>query len=355
MVPHYEKLTDWLKEQALDAALISKRENIRYFSGFAGTAGVLAVTATMRKIFVDFRYMEQARQMAPDFQVVRATASPLATAVEWLKDSAVDRIGFEEECLTVADYRQLTARIAAEQWVPIRLDGLRAVKDPAELEKITVAAAIADEALTEILPLIRPGETEETVAAALEYAMRRRGSSRPAFSTIVASGSRAALPHGLASAKEIAAGDFVVIDFGAVYQGYHSDITRTFCVGKATERQREIYALVLQAQLAGLAAIKAGASCIGVDRTARRLIEAAGLGEYFGHGLGHGVGLEIHERPRLAPSAGEEHLAAGMTVTVEPGVYLPDWGGVRIEDLVVVTEDGCKIISQMDKALLELG
>ena len=164
VVPHYEKLTDWLKEQALDAALISKRENIRYFSGFAGTAGVLAVTATMRKIFVDFRYMEQARQMAPDFQVVRATASPLATAVEWLKDSAADRIGFEEECLTVADYRQLTARIAAEKWVPIRLDGLRAVKDPAELEKITVAAAIADEALTEILPLIRPGETAETVA-----------------------------------------------------------------------------------------------------------------------------------------------------------------------------------------------
>ena len=351
---HCEKLSGWLKERKLEAVLICKRENVRYFSGFAGTAGVLAVTAAERKIFVDFRYAEQARQMAPAFQVVRSKANPLDAAVEWLKGTGFRRIGFEEDFQTVAEYNRMTAKIDAEHWVPIQLDVLRAVKTADEIKKITAAAAIADEALTKILPLIRPGATEESLAAALEYEMRIRGSERPAFTTILASGARAALPHGLPSEKKIEAGEFVVIDFGAVYQGYHSDITRTFCVGGASSRQREVYDTVLQAQLAGLAAVKPGAACREVDRVARSVIEAAGFGEYFGHGLGHGVGLVIHEGPRLSPSAGEERLEAGMVVTVEPGIYLPGWGGVRIEDLVVVTEDGCRILSTMDKALMEL-
>lgn len=351
---HYAKLLGWLREHALDAVLISKRENVQYFSGFAGTAGVLAVTAVRRLIFVDFRYVEQAAQMAPAFQVIRAKGNPLDAALEWLKDAACERVGFEADCLTVTEYQRLLGKLGAEHWNAVQLDGLRAVKTAEEIEKIVVAAEIADEALTAVLPLIRPGETELAVAAALEYEMRKRGSQRPAFDTIVASGARAAMPHGLASARTIESGDFVVIDFGAVYQGYHSDMTRTVCLGRASPRQREIYATALRAQLAGLAAVADGALCREVDGAARDLLETAGFGEFFGHGLGHGVGLAIHEAPRLAPSAGDARLSAGMVVSVEPGIYLPEWGGVRIEDLVVVTATGCRIVSKMDKALLEL-
>lgn len=350
----FGKIPNWLKQRELDSLLICRRENVRYFSGFAGSAGVLALTATERKIFVDFRYAEQASQTAPAFQMVRCRANPLEAALVWLKEISCRQIGFEEDFLTIADYHRMTSHIGEECWVPIQLDSLRAVKSEDEIEKIVAAAAIADEALTEILPLIRPGVAEESVAAALEYEMRKRGSTRPAFATIIASGLRAALPHGVASSKKIAPGDFVVIDFGAVYDGYHSDITRTYCVGDASERQKEIYDTVLRAQLAGLNAVKAGALCREVDQAAREIIETAGLGEYFGHGLGHGVGLAIHESPRLSPASGDEKLVSGMIVTVEPGVYLPDWGGVRIEDLVMVTEAGYKRISQMDKALMEL-
>lgn len=354
MNSQHEKLIAWLTKCKLDAVLVSNRENVRYFSGFAGTAGVLAVTADKRMIFVDSRYVEQARQMAPDFLVIKSGGNPLDEAAEWLKRSGCPQIGFEENDLTFAGYRRMTGKIGAEVWVPVELDGLRAVKTAEEIEKIVASAAIADEALAKILPLIRPGATEEAVAAALEYEMRLRGSTRPAFATILASGPRAALPHGVASGKKIAAGDFVVIDFGAVYEGYHSDMTRTFCVGKASPRQREVYDAVLQAQIAGVAAVRAGAGCREVDGISRGMIASAGFGEYFGHGLGHGVGLAIHEGPRLSPMAGEAKLEAGMVVTVEPGIYLPGWGGVRIEDLLVVTQTGCRILCKMDKALMEL-
>ena len=184
--------------------------------------------------------------------------------------------------------------------------------------------------------------------------MRQLGSERTGFATIVASGPRSALPHGVAADRLLATGDLVVFDFGAVYDGYHSDMTRTVCLGPASDRQRQVYHTVLSAQLAGLAAVRPGALCRDVDRTARDIIETAGYGECFGHGLGHSVGLAIHESPRLSPLAGEARLEAGMVVTVEPGIYLPDWGGVRIEDLVVVTADGCRILSHTTKQLLEL-
>ena len=338
----------------MGAVLVCKRENVLYFSGFSGTSGVLALTPTERKIFVDFRYVAQAAQTAPAFQVVRCAGNPLDAALEWVKAASAGKIGFEEDFVTVAEFNRMAAKIDREILAPVQLDGLRAVKNQDELEKIVAAAAIADEALQKIYPLIRPGQSEVAVAAALEYEMRIRGSEKVAFATIVASGPRAALPHGVASDRQIAAGDFVVIDFGAVVSGYHSDMTRTVCVGVPSSRQREVYDTVLTAQLAGLAAVRAGALCREVDLAARSVISAAGFGEYFGHGLGHCVGLVVHENPRLAPTAGEARLEAGMVVTVEPGIYLPDWGGVRIEDLVVVTEDGCRIISKTDKAMLEL-
>lgn len=344
-----------MQEQGLDALLISKRTNIRYFSGFAGSAGVLVITATQRKNFVDFRYMEQAAKTAPDFEAVRSRGNPMDAAVDFLQQQGCCKIGFENEVMTVAEFGRLTAKVSAEKWVPVQLDEFRVVKTAAEIEKIAKASAIADSALDNILPLFRPGVTEQMLAAALEYEMRKQGSERTSFETILASGPRSALPHGVASSRTIEAGDFVVIDFGAVYEGYHSDVTRTVCIGKASQRQREIYDIVLSAQLAGLAVIHPGILCREVDRIARAVIDSAGFGAYFGHGLGHSVGLEIHENPRLSPTAGESTLKPGMAITVEPGIYLPEWGGVRIEDLVVVTESGCRILSHTSKDLLELG
>ena len=354
MSAQYEKITTWLQQQALSAVLVSKRINVRYFSGFAGSAGVLVVSPTTRKLFVDFRYVEQARQTAPEFETVKCKANPLDAAVEYLREQDFAQIGFEAEDLTVADFRRITSMVAENHWIPAILDSLRAVKSVDELAKIETAARILDQAFAKILPQIRPGIAEHSLAALLEYEMRQLGSERTGFATIVASGPRSALPHGVAADRLLATGDLVVFDFGAVYDGYHSDMTRTVCLGPASDRQRQVYHTVLSAQLAGLAAVRPGALCRDVDRTARDIIETAGYGEYFGHGLGHSVGLAIHESPRLSPLAGEARLEAGMVVTVEPGIYLPDWGGVRIEDLVVVTADGCRILSHTTKQLLEL-
>lgn len=350
----HEKLTTWLKQKDLSAILVCKRINVRYFSGFSGSAGVLLVTNAERKLFVDFRYIEQAEQTAPSFETIRSKGNPLDAAVEYLKACNYERIGFEEETLTVAEFNKITVSIGASNWLPVHLDVLRKLKTETEINRIAEAARITDQAFDQILPLLRPGIAEYEVAAALEYAMRRLGSERAAFDTIVASGSRSALPHGVASAKRLEAGDLVVIDFGAVFDGYHSDMTRTVCLGRASERQRQIYSTVLRAQLSGLEAVRAGVLCREVDQTARREIEEAGFGDFFGHGLGHCVGLAIHENPRLSPSSGEDRLEPCMVVTVEPGIYLPGWGGVRIEDLAVVTDKECRILSRTGKELLEL-
>lgn len=354
MESQHEKLSAWLKQRNLSAVLVCKRINVRYFSGFSGSAGVLLVTEIERKLFVDFRYVEQAHQTAPAFETVRCKGNPLDAAVDYLEARHNERIGFEEDTLTVAEFNKITTRIDSAKLLPIHLDVLRKLKTEAEISRIAEAAQITDQAFDQILPLLRPGIAEYEVAAALEYAMRKLGSERAAFSTIVASGFRSALPHGVASTKLLEVGDFVVIDFGAVVDGYHSDMTRTVCLGRATERQRQIYAIVLAAQLSGLEAVRAGVLCREVDQVARREIEEAGFGDFFGHGLGHCVGLDIHENPRLSPTSGEDRLEPCMVVTVEPGIYLPGWGGVRIEDLVVVTDDRCRVLSQTGKELLEL-
>ncbi len=354
MSVQYERLTNWLQQQTLPAVLVSKRINVRYFSGFAGSAGVLVVSPTIRKLFVDFRYVEQARQTAPEYETVKCQSNPLDAAVEYLQQQNLDRIGFEAEDLTVADFRRITSVVAEHRWIPSVLDSLRVVKSAEEIAKIQTAAQILDQAFAKILPQIRPGIAENSLAAILEYEMRQLGSERTGFATIVASGPRSALPHGVAGDRLLATGDLVVFDFGAVFDGYHSDMTRTVCLGPASDRQRQIYDTVLSAQMAGLAAVRPGALCREVDGVARGIIAEAGFGDFFGHGLGHSVGLAIHESPRLSPLAGEARLETGMVVTVEPGIYLPEWGGVRIEDLVVVTADGCRILSHTTKQLLEL-
>jgi Xaa-Pro aminopeptidase len=351
MMSRLERLRELIHAKELDGVMISKPENRVYFSGFDGSSGLLLVSRTQAKLITDFRYIEQAASQAPEFSVVRHGSDLYATVLSEIDSLGLKKIGFEGDFLTWDAYQRLT-EITAEP-VSVHLDELRTAKDQGELALIRRAVVLADNAFTHVLPFIKPGVREEDIALELEFHMKKNGAEKNAFDIIVASGKRSALPHGKASAKIIEAGDLVTMDFGAVFKGYHSDITRTVIVGQATTKQREIYNLVLKAQLAGAAAVAPGKLGREIDAVARDIIAAAGFGDFFGHGLGHGVGLVIHEQPRLAPVS-ETVLAPGMVVTVEPGVYLPDWGGVRIEDTVVVTAAGVEILTASSKELIEL-
>lgn len=349
-----EKLRAFMERFALDAILVTKVENQRYFSGFSGTSGALVVTREEAVLLTDFRYVEQATRQAPCYTVVEHGRSIMEKIGEVIVASGAAEIGFEGDALTYNEFSMLKQQLSIQAIKSVGLDQLRAIKDQDEVRKTQRAVEISDKAFAHILSVLRPGVTELMIAAELEHVMRSLGSERPAFETIVASGKRGSLPHGLATGKAIEAGDFVTMDFGAVYEGYHSDITRTVCVGKASEKQRRIYDIVLKAQLRGIASIRPGISGKAVDEVARRSIMDAGYGKYFGHGLGHGVGLVIHELPRLSPSSTCDCLEENMLVTVEPGIYLPDWGGVRIEDTVLIAAQDARILTQSNKQLMEI-
>lgn len=347
------RLRKFLEANQLEAVVISSLQNITYFSGFRGDDSFLLVTPQNAALITDFRYIEQAQKQAPVCQIVEHKGSLYEAVAALCKAQQLTRIGFEGAYLAYNQYTDLVKALKMSP-MPVVLEDLREVKDESELIKLKKAVAISDAAFTRALEILRPGITELEVAAELEDVMRRLGSERPAFATIVASGVRGSLPHGLATSKVIEAGDLVTMDFGAVYEGYHSDITRTVCVGASNAKQREIYHTVLEAQILGTKTVKAGLSGVEVDAVVRKYITDAGYGKYFGHGLGHGVGLAIHEQPRLAPKSVCQSLQAGMAVTVEPGIYLPEWGGVRIEDTVIVTNDGCDILTASDKRLIEI-
>ena len=349
-----KRMLQYLAEHELEAVCVSKTESVRYISGFSGSSGILFVTRRQAYLLTDFRYVEQAQIQAPDFEVIRITGNPYAVVFELCKNNRIQEIGFEGDSVTWTVYNAMVTALPQISLKSVRLDTLRFVKTEAEIELIKKAANIADQAFQSVLSYLRPGIREDEVAAEIEYSMRRLGSERPAFDTIVASGVRGALPHGVASAKVLERGELVTLDFGAVYQGYHSDMTRTVAIGAATSRQKDIYRIVLEAQLAGLNAVRSGSDCGVVDQTARDIINQAGFSDCFGHGLGHSVGLAIHEEPRLSSSAAGISLTAGMVVTVEPGIYIPGWGGVRIEDLVVVTSGGREIITASSKDLIEI-
>ncbi|MHC1746075.1 MAG: M24 family metallopeptidase [Negativicutes bacterium] len=349
------RLRTYLQQQNLDGVMISKPESRRYFSNFTGSAGMLLVTGTTLHLLTDFRYMEQAEEQATEFQIVNAGSKYSSSLLSFCQQiGRMTHVGFESDYMNYDDhcsFKQAMTNIVLE---PIRLDHLRMIKDSMEINAIREAVRIADEAFTRILPFIKPGVRETDIACELEYIMRKQGSERPAFDTIVASGKRGALPHGRASDKRIAHGDMITMDFGAVYDDYHSDITRTIVLGPVNPKQREIYELVLTAQLAGIHAVAAGRMCRDVDAAARKIIEDAGYGKYFGHGLGHSLGLAIHEEPRFSPSAGDVLLEKNMVMTVEPGVYLPEWGGVRIEDTVLVSDQQGVVLTSSTKKLIEL-
>ncbi len=341
-----ECLRSRLHHEALDGLVVSAPGNIFYLSRFRGSSGVLLITAERAILFSDFRYRLQAREQAPTFEFIEVPRKLIAAVRAEATAADVNRLGYDQAHLTCEQRDQLAESAEEVEIVPSAgiVEDLRAVKSPDEIRRIAAAAALADHALAHMASLLCPGITEREIALEGEFLMRREGAEAAAFDIIVASGPRSALPHAETTDRALEPGDLVVIDMGARVIGYCSDITRTFALAPAADKAKEIYAIVYRAQRAAVEQVRAGAVCGEIDAIARSLIEQVGYGECFGHGLGHGVGVEVHERPRLAKGE-ETHLVAGNVVTVEPGIYLDGFGGVRLEDLIAVTVDGGQMLT----------
>jgi Xaa-Pro aminopeptidase len=355
--PRGDAVVAEVAERELDALLVAHDVNLRWLTGFTGSNGLAVVGDDVRVFLTDFRYVEQAAdQVDPSFERRRGERDLLEDARAALPERRPLKLGFDDAHTSVHTHARLRELLGEEVELVSAagmIEDLRAVKDADELTLVRTAARIADEALREVLDAGLAGRTERAVARALEDAMRDRG-AEPSFPSIVAAGPHGALPHAEPRDVEIPESALVVIDLGALYQGYCSDCTRTVATGDLDGDAREVYDIVLQAQRAALQAVKPGPEGKEVDAVARDLITEAGHGDEFGHGLGHGVGLEVHEAPTLS-KRGDKHLAAGNVVTVEPGVYLPGRFGVRIEDLVVVTGDGPDVLSSFTKELTVVG
>lgn len=353
---NYKKVQEILKNQSVGAVLISNGNNMRYVSGFAGATGYVYISEKRHAVITDFRYTIQAELEAEGYEVITIGNGGYEEAInDVLSADGVDRLAFEAEEMIFANYHKLKEKLKVKDFVPLgsEITNLRRIKTPRELELIKKAEAIGDEVFTEILTFIKPGMTELELAARIEYLLKLKGAEGLSFSAIVASGINSSMPHAVPSRKKIELGDFLTMDFGCIYEGYCSDMTRTVVVGKASEKQKEVYNTVLKAQQAALDFIKAGYKGKEVDKVARDIIYGAGYEGCFGHGLGHSVGLHIHENPRLSMLE-EGIIEAGMTETVEPGIYIKGFGGVRIEDLVVVTEQGHENFTFSNKNLIEL-
>ena len=355
---HFQKIAAQLEGHGLDAMLLTGEANRFYASGFHsyGTDGVALVTAKKAYYFTDSRYTEAALRYVQGAEVreIGHGRGYGALLEEAVTEQHIRRMGFEDAYMTVQDHERYRKALSCDL-VPATdlLWQLRMVKDEEELEAMVAAQRIAERALEDILEEIRPGVTEKEIAARLQYLMLHYGASDMSFDPIVVSGPNGSLPHGVPSEKTIQQGEFVTMDFGCVYHGYCSDMTRTVAVGFATEEMQTVYQTVLSAQKAGIAAARAGLTGREVDGAARAVIDAAGYGEYFGHSFGHGVGVEIHEAPNASPM-NEKPLPAGAVISAEPGIYLPGRLGVRIEDVILLTEDGCRNLTKAPKDLIVL-
>ncbi len=351
------KLRAEMPSLAVDAFLVSARANRVYLSGFSGGSGWLLITQSDAVLATDFRYVEQAAAESPLFRVQRVRAG-YGWFAELAGEMGARAVGIEADSVTLAEYRAMLAAVEEAEPSPdvelIETKGvaqsIRAVKDAAELAALERAALIADDALAAVVPRIRPGLTERRVARWLEDEMRDLGAAGPSFDTIVATGANAALPHHRADDTILRRGDSLVIDMGALAGGYCSDLTRTFAVGEPDDKFREIYGIVLRAQRAAIDGAAAGMSGESIDEIARDVISDAGYADEFGHGLGHGVGLDVHERPRVVPTS-EDEIADGMAFTIEPGIYIPGWGGVRIEDIVAIENGVARTLTRSPKGL----
>lgn len=351
-----EKLTkvrNRFQELGIDGLLVTGQSNRRYLTGFTGTAGMVLISGNEAKLITDFRYTEQAEAQAKDYEIVESK-DVVKEIAEQVKMIGITKLGFEQEHLTYSGYKKFTEKIRVGL-VPVSgiIERLRMTKTDQEIETLKTAASISDKAFLHILEFICPGVTEMEVNNELEFYMRKQGAISSSSDAIIASGYRSALPHGVASNKAIEKGEMVTLDFGANYEGYLSDMTRTVAVGEPKEELKRIYDIVYEALDRGIQCAKSGAGCRDVDSTVRDYIAAEGYGERFGHGTGHGVGLDIHEDPYFSIKS-DDYLQPGMVMTVEPGIYLPGVGGVRIEDDIVVTESGCEVITRSQKSLITL-
>ncbi|GAE31863.1 M24 family metallopeptidase [Alkalihalobacillus hemicellulosilyticus] len=351
-----EALREQFSEHNIDALLITSSYNRRYMANFTGTAGVALITNRDAIFVTDFRYMEQAKEQAKGFEIVEHTGPIFAEVTQQCQKYKVKKLGFEQAHVTYEYYQLYQQALVDTELVPVSglVEELRLIKDAAEIQKVQAAATIADAAFDHIVSYIRPGLKEIEVANELEFFMRKEGATSSSFDMIVASGYRSALPHGVASEKVIESGELVTLDFGALLNGYCSDMTRTVAVGTINDQLKEIYDTVLQAQLKGMEGIKPGLTGKEADALTRDYIEKKGYGAYFGHSTGHGLGMEVHEEPRLSQMS-KTVLKPGMIVTVEPGIYLAGVGGTRIEDDTLITADGNRSFTHSTKELLSVG
>jgi Xaa-Pro aminopeptidase len=344
-------------EERLDALLVYQPENRRYISGFTGSEAMLFITPERAVLATDSRYWEQAEHEAPEFSVYQVKTKYVTEMADILKAAGNPHaIGFESTFITVDQLDQLMDAAPEVEWVATKgmVEDLRLIKDESEIELMRQAARIADEGFEFLCKKLRPGMTERQASWELEAFMRTHGADKIAFDLIVGSGPNGAMPHHHSDSRVIQAGEPIVLDLGAQVGGYHSDLTRTICLGQPRDgRFLEIYDIVRRAQEAGLQGIHAGMSGVEADKIVRDVIEAAGYGDNFGHGLGHGVGLAVHESPRAGRTS-EDTLLAGSTLTIEPGIYISGWGGVRIEDLTRIGENGVQLLSRASKEPLVL-
>jgi Xaa-Pro aminopeptidase len=357
-IDRQRQLVDELSDRRFDALIVTHLPNVRYLSGFTGSAGVLVIGPGIRKpVFItDGRYTSQAHEEVENARIVISKGPALEAAAQYLVSAKLGNVAVEAEHMSAS----LRARVKKLLPAKIKLkdtsnliERIRLIKDAGEIAAIERAVLLGAELFEVALKAIKPGVIETDVAAEMEYAARKRGAEGMSFETIVAGGPRSAFPHGVASAAAIPERGFVVLDFGVILGGYCSDMTRTVHVGKPTTEARGMYQAVLESQLAGIDAVTSGATAGDVDFACRSTLRRAKYERYFTHSTGHGVGLEIHELPRLARNQ-EERLAAGMVVTIEPGIYIEGKGGIRIEDMVVVTDEGCDVLTPVSKELVVL-
>ncbi|MCR6110489.1 aminopeptidase P family protein [Bacillus sp. A301a_S52] len=348
-------LRQQFKEHGIDGMLITNPYNRRYLTGFTGTAGVVIVSDEKAKLITDFRYIEQAQEETVGFEIIQHNRTLHEEVANQVKEMGITRLGFEKNVLTYSHYDTYKAMINGEL-IPVSelVENLRLIKSDEEVTIIQEAVDIADAAFSHIQSYLRAGVKEIDISNELEFFMRKNGATSSSFDIIVASGYRSALPHGVASDKVIEKGELVTLDFGAYYKGYCSDITRTVAIGEPSSELKEIYDTVLQAQLIGVNHIKPGLTGKEADALTRNYINEKGYGQYFGHSTGHGLGMEVHEGPGLSHRS-DKHLKTGMIVTVEPGIYMAGIGGTRIEDDILITDNGNNILSKSSKELLILG
>lgn len=345
-----KQLREKLQSHGLSAMLVASPINRRYLTGFTGSAGYVLITREQSYLLTDFRYMTQAPQQAAGFKVVEHGAKVMDTVKELLTTEGITSFGFEQEHVTYAVFAAYTEQLKPVSLVPVSglVEELRIFKDSEELKVMQRAADLADATFSHVLSIVETGKTEREIDLQMEMFMRSHGATSSSFDTIVASGERSALPHGVASERVIQGDEFITFDFGALLDGYCSDLTRTIAVGTPDPKLKEIYDIVLEAQLHALDHIKPGMTGREADALARDIITKYGYGDYFGHSTGHGLGMEVHESPRLSKLS-DDVLKPGMVVTVEPGIYLPGLGGVRIEDDIVITETGIHILTSSSK------